>query len=318
MNAQGYGRDHMEKHYAAAGATTASGAMSDSLNSPLMVQPLRTSPALSKNVYSTSQTSWDAQELHLLHKGLTQFPSERYDNITRCIKIAATIPDKSIRDVAFKIRSINISHEKNKMQESASSPQQMSMAMLQHQHHQQQQHQQHQHQLQQTQHAYQSQQQNQQNQHHQQQQHQQHHQPHHHQQHQQHQQQQQSAYHMPQQLQQQLKRQKVDNNDILEPLVPLTIKKESVSPEDVVKKALQDNAKVLENFRGNLAAGQLRNNLPLMAHFRDTVQVILKKMSAICTAVPPLPVELDLSLLSPSSADPSPPPSRGNNQDDIV
>ncbi|RHY24756.1 hypothetical protein DYB25_013964 [Aphanomyces astaci] len=78
-------------------------------------QHQQSSSSLPSHVYSTSQTTWTAQELHLLHKGLTAFPSERYDSITRCIKVASTIPDKCIRDVACKIRSIHTSQAKQAM-----------------------------------------------------------------------------------------------------------------------------------------------------------------------------------------------------------
>ncbi|OQR91801.1 hypothetical protein THRCLA_22435 [Thraustotheca clavata] len=63
-------------------------------------------------VYSTADTTWSAQELHELHKALTQYPTDQYDNITRYIKIAATLPGKSIRDVAVKIRMMQASQEK--------------------------------------------------------------------------------------------------------------------------------------------------------------------------------------------------------------
>jgi hypothetical protein len=57
-------------------------------------------------VYSTMNATWSSHELHILQKGLAQFSSERYDHITRCIKIAATLPDKCIRDVAAKIKTM--------------------------------------------------------------------------------------------------------------------------------------------------------------------------------------------------------------------
>ncbi|KAJ0398131.1 hypothetical protein ATCC90586_001842 [Pythium insidiosum] len=42
----------------------------------------------------------------LLRRGLADFPADRYDNVTRYIKIAATIPGKCVRDVAFKVKAL--------------------------------------------------------------------------------------------------------------------------------------------------------------------------------------------------------------------
>ncbi|RLN50249.1 hypothetical protein BBJ28_00019499 [Nothophytophthora sp. Chile5] len=63
-------------------------------------------PSLSPTVvYSTAQTAWSPSELQTLRAGLAQFPAARYDNVTRYIKVAATLPRKCVRDVAFKARA---------------------------------------------------------------------------------------------------------------------------------------------------------------------------------------------------------------------
>ncbi|ETV93120.1 hypothetical protein, variant 2 [Aphanomyces invadans] len=269
MSQSGYGREHqhMDKHYAASTshhAATDSGANGNHPDQRQQPQHTQHRPqhsqqqqyhassaslptALPPHVYSTSQTTWTAQELHLLHKGLTTYPSERYDNITRCIKIAATIPDKCIRDVASKIRSIHMSQAKQAMHSD----------------------QRHMHALTAPLAALSS------------------------------------------------KRQKRDNNDMH--MVPLTIKKEpTVSLEDSIRKGLQENDSTLHSMRANLSSGQLRSNLHLMAQFRDTCNVIVKRLGAMCSAVPPLPVHLDMSLLqAPPSPVQSLPQASHSNQDDI-
>lgn len=64
-------------------------------------------PSISPSVmYSTAQAMWTPHELQLLHAGLRQFPADRFDNVTRYIKIAATLPGKCVRDVAFKVREL--------------------------------------------------------------------------------------------------------------------------------------------------------------------------------------------------------------------
>ncbi|GAQ80168.1 hypothetical protein KFL_000480090 [Klebsormidium nitens] len=47
---------------------------------------------------------WTAEEQKLLEEGLTRFPGDKYSNIVRCIKIAAMLADKTVRDVAMRCR----------------------------------------------------------------------------------------------------------------------------------------------------------------------------------------------------------------------
>nr|CCA19630.1 conserved hypothetical protein [Albugo laibachii Nc14]CCA22880.1 conserved hypothetical protein [Albugo laibachii Nc14] len=69
-------------------------------------------PAFSPGVvYSTSDTRWSAEELQLLLRGLEDFPDEKYDNVTRYIHIASSIPTKCVRDVAFKVKSMSMQQE---------------------------------------------------------------------------------------------------------------------------------------------------------------------------------------------------------------
>ncbi|KAE8909238.1 hypothetical protein PF005_g22509 [Phytophthora fragariae] len=64
-------------------------------------------PSISPTVvYSTAQAAWAPQELQALHAGLAQFPADQFDNVTRYIKIAATLPRKCVRDVAFKVKAL--------------------------------------------------------------------------------------------------------------------------------------------------------------------------------------------------------------------
>ncbi|KAJ0397094.1 hypothetical protein P43SY_007982 [Pythium insidiosum] len=64
-------------------------------------------PSISPGVvYSTAHAAWTMHETQLLRRGLADFPADRYDNVTRYIKIAATIPGKCVRDVAFKVKAL--------------------------------------------------------------------------------------------------------------------------------------------------------------------------------------------------------------------
>eukprot|EP00644_Phytophthora_capsici_P012475 jgi/Phyca11/121919/e_gw1.46.266.1 len=68
-------------------------------------------PSISPTVvYSTAQAAWTQQELQTLHAGLSQFPADQFDNVTRYIKIAATLPRKCVRDVAFKVKALGYSN----------------------------------------------------------------------------------------------------------------------------------------------------------------------------------------------------------------
>lgn len=62
-------------------------------------------------VYSTAHAVWSPQELHVFHRGLADFPASQYDNVTRYIKIAALLPGKCVRDVAYKAKAMSLAHE---------------------------------------------------------------------------------------------------------------------------------------------------------------------------------------------------------------
>lgn len=70
-------------------------------------------PSISPSVvYSTAHAVWSSQEMQLFHKGLADYPADKYDNVTRYIKIAALLPGKCVRDVAFKAKALSLqSHE---------------------------------------------------------------------------------------------------------------------------------------------------------------------------------------------------------------
>lgn len=93
--------------------------MSMSMNMPSPLQQNQTSeflPSISPSVvYSTAHAVWSAQEMQTFHKGLAEFPAEKYDNVTRYIKIAAMLPGKCVRDVAFKVKAMSLSQEKMSM-----------------------------------------------------------------------------------------------------------------------------------------------------------------------------------------------------------
>lgn len=66
-------------------------------------------PSISPGVvYSTAHATWTDQELRFLHDGLQNYPADKYDNVTRYIKIAATIPGKCVRDVAYQVKSMHL------------------------------------------------------------------------------------------------------------------------------------------------------------------------------------------------------------------
>lgn len=75
---------------------------------PSMPQATDYLPSISPSVMFAHAALWTAQETHLLHQGLLEFPNDKYDNVTQYIKIAATIPGKSVRDVAFKVKTLSL------------------------------------------------------------------------------------------------------------------------------------------------------------------------------------------------------------------
>lgn len=87
--------------------TPAAAANSLHLQQPNMPQASDYLPSISPSVMY-AHAVWTAQEMHLLHQGLLEFPTDKYDNVTQYIKIAATIPGKSVRDVAFKVKTLSL------------------------------------------------------------------------------------------------------------------------------------------------------------------------------------------------------------------
>ncbi|OQR82871.1 hypothetical protein ACHHYP_15364 [Achlya hypogyna] len=173
------------------------------------------------SVYSTATAVWSAQELHLLHKGLTLYPAEEHDNVTRYIKIAATIPGKCIRDVAVKVRGMRTAQEK----QPDPAP----------------------------------------------------------------------------------KRQKLEAVRAGHPQV---LSSEIIGCRARARQQFQqlgwgNNVNILNAMRANLMAGDLANNVPLMAQFRDSCHSIFNKLHLVCSAVPPLQVKIDTSLIPPAMHHPS-------------
>lgn len=98
------------------------GGMSMSMAMPSSLQQTQSGssmdflPSISPSVvYSTAHASWSSQETQLFHKGLTDYPADKYDNVTRYIKIAALLPGKCVRDVAFKARALNLQSQQESM-----------------------------------------------------------------------------------------------------------------------------------------------------------------------------------------------------------
>ncbi|KAG7381575.1 hypothetical protein PHYBOEH_010871 [Phytophthora boehmeriae] len=167
-------------------------------------------PSISPTVvYTTAQAAWTPQELQVLHAGLTQFPADQYDNVTRYIKIAATLPRKCVRDVAYKVKVLGYPTG----QPAASNP---------------------------------------------------------------------------------TKRMKI------EPYQEAA-HQHSTSTGDLeearLAALLQDNVLALNTMRTNLLNGKADENRPQMIKFRDNCQTVLSSLGDICTSIPPLPLQLDTSLI---------------------
>ncbi|ETI49199.1 hypothetical protein F442_06926 [Phytophthora nicotianae P10297] len=162
-------------------------------------------PSISPTVvYSTAQTAWTPQELQTLHAGLTQFPADQFDNVTRYIKIAATLPRKCVRDVAFKVKALGY-------------PSGQPTAT---------------------------------------------------------------------------KRMKI------EPYHDSNQSSATAELEEARLAALlQDNVLAINTMRTNLLNGKADENRAQMLKFRENCETVLSALGGICTSIPPLPLQLDMSLL---------------------
>uniref|UniRef100_K3WC33 Myb-like domain-containing protein n=1 Tax=Globisporangium ultimum (strain ATCC 200006 / CBS 805.95 / DAOM BR144) TaxID=431595 RepID=K3WC33_GLOUD len=184
-----------------------------------MQQPPQTPeflPSISTSVvYSTVHAVWSPHEMQIFHRGFAEFPADKYDNVTRYIKIAAMLPGKCVRDVAFKAKALSVSQEKMSMNRDHFS-----------------------------------------------------------------------------------KRMKIEPYQET-PTLAFPIPMGGDDPEDAQLNALlQDNMVMMNTMRSNLLSGKLDDNKEPMLKFRDNCHTVLNTLGDICNSIPPLPVQLDTSLIS--------------------
>ncbi|KAL4155516.1 hypothetical protein PRNP1_007626 [Phytophthora ramorum] len=168
-------------------------------------------PSISPTVvYSTTQAAWTPQELQTLHTGLAQFPADQFDNVTRYIKIAVTLPRKCVRDVAFKVKALGYPSG----QPAANATKRMKIEPYQ------------------------------------------------------------------------------ESNQ------------QSAELEEARLAALlQDNVLAINTMRTNLLNGKADENRAQMLKFRDNCHTVMSALGGICTSIPPLPLQLDTSLLAEDNYD---------------
>ncbi|KAG7383211.1 hypothetical protein PHYPSEUDO_003945 [Phytophthora pseudosyringae] len=188
-------------------------------------------PSISPTVvYSTAQAAWTPQELQTLHAGLAQFPADQLDNVTRYIKIAATLPRKCVRDVAFKVKALGYPGGQSAAAEAAggtgTGTGQPAAAP---------------------------------------------------------------------------KRMKIEPYQ--DPNQPSTSTAEL--EEARLAALLQDNVLAINTMRTNLLNGRADENRTQMLKFRDNCETVLSALGDICTSIPPLPLQLDTSLLEEDNGDSS-------------
>ncbi|CAI5715857.1 unnamed protein product [Peronospora destructor] len=170
-------------------------------------------PSISPTVvYSTGQAAWTPQELETLHAALTQYPIDHFDNVTRYIKIAATLPRKCVRDVAFKVKALGCPSGQPATG---------------------------------------------------------------------------------------IKRMKIE--PYREPNEQTTATAEL--EETRLAALLQDNILVINTMRTNLLNGRADKNCLQMLKFRGNCETVLSVLSGICTSIPPLPLQLDTSLIDGDNGD---------------
>lgn len=195
---------------AAQAGTTAPKQPSMGMNVGFLASPQASDylPSISPTVvYSTAQAAWTPQELQVLQTGLAQFPADQFDNVTRYIKIAALLPKKCVRDVAFKVKALG----------AAGPPAGQAAA----------------------------------------------------------------------------KRMKI------EPYQEPTGQQAASGELEEARLAalLQDNVLAINTMRTNLLNGKADENRAQMSKFRDNCQTVLSALGDICTSIPPLPLQIDTSLI---------------------
>jgi len=65
-------------------------------------------------------TKWNEEEQHQLDLALKKFPSEKFSPLGRYIKISGLLPQKSVRDVALRVKWLSKREEKKKKKGSES------------------------------------------------------------------------------------------------------------------------------------------------------------------------------------------------------
>ncbi|CAH0491793.1 unnamed protein product [Peronospora farinosa] len=169
-------------------------------------------PSISPTVvYSTGQAAWTPQELQTLHAALTQYPLDHFDNVTRYIKVAATLPRKCVRDVAFKVKALGCPSAQPATG---------------------------------------------------------------------------------------IKRMKIEPYQEPNPQTTAIAELE----ETRLAALLQDNILAINTMRTNLLNGRADENCSQMLRFRGNCETVLSALSGICTSIPPLPLQLDTSLIDGDNA----------------
>ncbi|RLN65907.1 hypothetical protein BBJ29_008518 [Phytophthora kernoviae] len=179
-------------------------------------------PSISPTVvYTTAQAAWTPQELQMLHAGLAQFPADQYDNVTRYIKIAATLPRKCVRDVAYKVKVLGYPSGQPAAAAASSTSQPTTNTGV-------------------------------------------------------------------------TKRMKIEPYQESANQPPAST---GELEEARLAALLQDNVLAINTMRTNLLNGKADENRTQMIKFRDNCQTVLSSLGDICTSIPPLPLQLDTSLV---------------------
>lgn len=62
-----------------------------------------------RNEIQVGSSSWDKNEQRVLEDGLRYYPHEQHSNMLIYIRIAASLPKKTVRDVAHHLRQMQVS-----------------------------------------------------------------------------------------------------------------------------------------------------------------------------------------------------------------
>ena len=86
---------------------------------PLYLARSSATPCTLTHKCTLLQVEWNEQEQHQVEQACSKFPPSKYSPLERCVRIAAMLPRKGVRDVAMRLQWLTVSSAVSSWQQAA-------------------------------------------------------------------------------------------------------------------------------------------------------------------------------------------------------